>query len=44
MNLSALFRPLQLGTLNLPNRMVMAPLTRMRAAPGGMATSLMVDY
>jgi len=44
MNLPALFRPLQLGTLNLPNRMVMAPLTRMRAAPGGIATRLMVDY
>ena len=24
--------------------MVMAPLTRMRAAPGGIATSLMADY
>jgi N-ethylmaleimide reductase len=44
MKLSALFTPLQLGALNLPNRMVMAPLTRMRAAPSGMATSLMVDY
>jgi N-ethylmaleimide reductase len=44
MNLPALFTPLQLGALNLPNRMVMAPLTRMRAAPGGIATSLMVDY
>jgi len=44
MNLPALFTPLQVGALNLPNRMVMAPLTRMRAAPGGTATSLMVDY
>jgi N-ethylmaleimide reductase len=44
MKLPALYRPLQLGALNLPNRMVMAPLTRMRAAPGGMTTSLMVDY
>jgi N-ethylmaleimide reductase len=44
MNLPALFTPLPLGALNLPNRMVMAPLTRMRAAPGGTATSLMVDY
>jgi N-ethylmaleimide reductase len=42
--LPALFRPLQLGALSLPNRMVMAPLTRMRAAPGGIATSLMADY
>jgi N-ethylmaleimide reductase len=28
----------------LPNRMVMAPLTRMRAAPGGLATALMAEY
>jgi N-ethylmaleimide reductase len=40
----ALFESLQLGALSLPNRMVMAPLTRMRAATGGIATSLMVDY
>jgi N-ethylmaleimide reductase len=44
MKLAALFRPLQLGALNLPNRMLMAPLTRMRAAPDGIATSLMADY
>jgi N-ethylmaleimide reductase len=44
MRLPALFESLQLGALNLPNRIVMAPLTRMRAAAGGMATSLMVDY
>jgi N-ethylmaleimide reductase len=39
-----LLSPLNLGSLSLPNRMVMAPLTRMRAAPGGLATSLMADY
>jgi N-ethylmaleimide reductase len=44
MKLPALFEPLRLGALALPNRLVMAPLTRMRAAPGGIATSLMVDY
>jgi N-ethylmaleimide reductase len=44
MKLPALFEPLQLGVLNLPNRLVMAPLTRMRAAPGGIATSLMAEY
>jgi N-ethylmaleimide reductase len=38
------FRPLQLGALQLPNRLVMAPLTRMRAAPEGMATALMAEY
>lgn len=44
MKYSTLFRPLQLGALQLPNRLVMAPLTRMRAAPGGMATNLMARY
>jgi len=39
-----LFAPLRLGTLGLPNRMVMAPLTRMRASDGALATSLMADY
>jgi N-ethylmaleimide reductase len=41
---SALLRPLQIGALALPNRTVMAPLTRMRAAVGGLATPLMADY
>jgi N-ethylmaleimide reductase len=41
---SAFFEPLQVGALNLPNRFVMAPLTRMRAAPGGMPTPLMAEY
>jgi N-ethylmaleimide reductase len=40
----ALFEPLQLGALQLPNRMVMAPLTRMRAAAGAMPTALMAEY
>ena len=44
MRLPALFKSLQLGALRLPNRMVMAPLTRMRASLGGMATPLMADY
>ncbi|MEM8873020.1 MAG: alkene reductase [Planctomycetota bacterium] len=30
---SALFEPLQIGDLGLPNRIVMAPLTRCRSAP-----------
>ena len=29
-----LFDPLKVGALNLPNRIVMAPLTRSRAHPG----------
>ena len=44
MNVPALFKPLRLGAITLPNRMVMAPLTRMRAAPGGLATLLMAEY
>jgi N-ethylmaleimide reductase len=39
-----LFTPLRLGTIQLPNRIVMAPLTRMRAGPGNAPTSLNVEY
>ena len=40
-----LFEPFKLGPLNLPNRFVMAPLTRNRAVPPGMVPSpLSVDY
>jgi N-ethylmaleimide reductase len=42
---SALFEPLSLGELTLPNRIVMAPLTRMRAtAPGDVPNDLMLEY
>ncbi|MFE9367112.1 alkene reductase [Streptomyces sp. NPDC006978] len=39
-----LFRSYQLGDLNLPNRLVMAPMTRVRAAAGGLATPSMAAY
>jgi 2,4-dienoyl-CoA reductase-like NADH-dependent reductase (Old Yellow Enzyme family) len=40
-----LFDPLKLGALDLPNRIVMAPLTRSRATPGGrVPTRLQADY
>ncbi|WGR98362.1 alkene reductase [Bradyrhizobium sp. ISRA443] len=40
-----LFEPFKLGPLTLPNRLVMAPLTRNRAVPPGMVPSpLAVDY
>ena len=40
-----LFQPLKLGALALPNRVVMAPLTRCRAAaPGNVPTELMATY
>jgi N-ethylmaleimide reductase len=40
-----LFEPFKLGPITLPNRAVMAPLTRNRAVPPGMVPSpLAVDY
>lgn len=41
---SDLFRPVQLGPLQLANRIVMAPLTRSRASEHGVPTALMVEY
>ncbi|MCB1688073.1 MAG: alkene reductase [Halioglobus sp.] len=39
-----LFAPTTLGALQLRNRIVMAPMTRSRAAAEGMPTDVMVDY
>jgi hypothetical protein len=39
-----LFTPLRVGELVLPNRVVMAPLTRCRAGAGRVPTPLMRDY
>ena len=39
-----LFSPLTIGTLTLPNRIVMAPLTRNRAAAGDVPHDLNVEY
>jgi N-ethylmaleimide reductase len=40
-----LFSPIQVGELSLPNRIVMAPLTRSRAGqPGNVPTPLMAEY
>lgn len=44
MNLDKLFQPLQFGALTLPNRVIMAPLTRARATPGNVPTPLMAQY
>lgn len=41
--MSSLFDPVIVGELELPNRVVMAPLTRMRA-PGELPNVLMADY
>jgi len=39
-----LFDPLQLGDLTLPNRIIMAPLTRCRAVDGRVPNALMAEY
>lgn len=39
-----LFAPIRIGALDLPSRIVMAPLTRSRAAPGNVPSDLAVDY
>jgi N-ethylmaleimide reductase len=40
----ALFRPLRLGAIEVPNRIVMAPLTRMRAGAANVPTALNAEY
>lgn len=42
--MTALFDSYRLGALTLPNRIVMAPLTRNRAATGNVPTALMAEY
>src|SRR3954469_14705049 len=44
MHHSSLFTPVKLGSLALPNRILMAPLTRCRADADHVPTDLMVDY
>jgi 2,4-dienoyl-CoA reductase-like NADH-dependent reductase (Old Yellow Enzyme family) len=39
-----LFDPLEVGELKLPNRLVMAPLTRCRASDGRVPNALMSEY
>ncbi|MEY2667090.1 MAG: hypothetical protein RLZZ384_1261 [Pseudomonadota bacterium] len=43
-NVEHLFKPLQIGALTLPNRIVMAPLTRCRADEGHHASNLMAAH
>lgn len=40
----ALFKPIQLGAIAAPNRIIMAPLTRGRATADGVPTPIMIDY
>jgi N-ethylmaleimide reductase len=43
-NVENLFKPLQIGALTLPNRILMAPLTRCRADVGYLASDLMAQH
>jgi N-ethylmaleimide reductase len=40
----SLFAPYRLGRLVLPNRMLMAPMTRNRAGDGGVPVALNAEY
>ena len=42
--MNLLFEPVQMGELNLPNRLVMAPLTRCRAGRDRVPNALMAEY
>ena len=42
--MTSLFSPLQAGALSLPNRILMAPLTRTRAEDGHVPGALMAEY
>ncbi|MER2605417.1 MAG: alkene reductase [Siculibacillus sp.] len=42
--MTQLFSPLAIGDLTLPNRVIMAPLTRCRAGTGRVPTELMAEY
>ena len=42
--MNILFDPIQIGDIELPNRIVMAPLTRCRASAGRVPNKLMAEY
>ena len=42
--MSILFEPLKVGALTLPNRIVMAPLTRLRGTVDHLPTALQAEY
>jgi N-ethylmaleimide reductase len=44
MQKDSLFTPLHLGAIEIPNRIVMAPLTRMRAGPNHVPTRMNAEY
>lgn len=43
-HMTILFDPIQLGDLALPNRIIMAPMTRCRASKGRVPNALMAEY
>jgi 2,4-dienoyl-CoA reductase-like NADH-dependent reductase (Old Yellow Enzyme family) len=43
-SMPSLFDPIAVGDLTLPNRVIMAPLTRLRAGIGKIPTPLMAEY
>ena len=44
MNHPSLQQPVQIGAWNLPNRVIMSPLTRCRASEGRVPNALMAEY
>lgn len=42
--MNTLFDPLKIGVIEIPNRVVMAPLTRCRASDGRVPNALMAEY
>src|SRR5271168_4870156 len=44
MSRDLLFTPLRLGAIEIPNRIIMAPLTRMRAGANNVPTKLNAEY
>ena len=42
--MTTLFDPIQVGDLQLPNRIIMSPLTRCRASAGRVPNALMAEY
>src|ERR1035438_630628 len=43
-SMASLLDPIQIGEIHLPNRIIMAPLTRLRGTPEHIPTQLMVEY
>ena len=42
--MASLLDPIQIGDIQLPNRVIMAPLTRLRGTPEHIPTQLMAEY